>query len=399
MAVTAHSAQLLVAGAGIGGLAAALAASRAHWQVRLFEQAAAFTEIGAGLQLGPNVTRVLEAWGLGGALTRVAAFPDALRVRGALDGRDIGRMALGPAFRARHGAPYVTAHRADLHALLLEATRQHAEVSLTVGVRIEAVQPQAGAVHLTTERDLCVEGDALVAADGIWSRVRQQVLGDGAARPTGHLAYRALVRQADLPAGSRSNDVTAWLGPRLHAVTYPVRGGELLNIVVVVQGEIEGDTEGWDHDAVAADLRASTGPACAALGDLLQAARDWGLWVLCDRPPMAGPHEMACERVALLGDAAHPMRPYLAQGAGMAIEDACVLGQSLALAGELGVPAALQRYAHLRWARAARVQARSRRNGRIFHLTGPARWGRDLSIGLLGRRVLDVPWLYGHRLS
>ncbi|RZA11968.1 MAG: FAD-dependent oxidoreductase, partial [Lysobacteraceae bacterium] len=138
--------------------------------------------------------------------------------------------------------------------------------------------------------------------------------------------------------------------------------------------------------------------ACTALQDLLAAAEAWRLWVLYDRPPLRGAGEMARGRIALLGDAAHPMRPYLAQGAGMAIEDAFVLGQSLALCPELEVHEALARYALLRWRRAARVQARSRRNGRIFHLTGPMRWGRDLSVGLLGRHVLDVPWLYSARL-
>ncbi len=389
--------QLLIAGAGIGGLAAALATTRAAgWQSRIYEGAAQFGEVGAGLQLGPNVTRVLHEWGLGAALKEAAAFPSCLRVRSVLHGRAIARMPLDD-FSARYGAPYATMHRADLHALLLQAVRQ-TDAVLNPASRVVSVEQAANGVRLTTEHKLCVEGDAMVAADGIWSETRSALLHDGPATPTGHLAYRAVVLQDALPAALRSNDVTAWLGPRMHAVTYPVRRGEMLNVVVFVHGQIDGDTEGWNHAAVAADLRAAMGPACAALKDLIEAAAQWKLWVLCDRPPMSGAHEMAQGRVALLGDAGHPMRPYLAQGAGMAIEDAYVLGQSLALGTEIGVPAALKRYADLRWRRAARVQARARRNGRIFHLTGPMRWARDASLGLLGKRLLDMPWLYGNRL-
>lgn len=390
--------QLLVAGAGIGGLASALAAARAGWQVRVFEQSPAFGEVGAGLQLGPNVTRILKGWGLAEALAQVAAFPQHLRVRSAVHGGEIGRMALGREIEARYAAPYATLHRADLHSLLQTATESLPDVTLLSGRHVSSLREIGADVQITTDKGLCVEGDALVGADGIWSRVREQLLRDGPAAPTGHLAYRALVPQAALPEALRSQDVTAWLGPRLHVITYPVRGGEWLNMVAFVHGAIEGDAEGWDHAAVAADLRAGMGPACARLQDLVAAVDAWSLWVLCDRPPLRSAAQMARGRIALLGDAAHPMRPYLAQGAGMAIEDAFVLGQSLALCPELEVHEALTRYANLRWRRAARVQARSRRNGRIFHLTGPMRWGRDLSIGLLGRRLLDVPWLYGARL-
>ncbi|MBN9408523.1 MAG: FAD-dependent monooxygenase [Burkholderiales bacterium] len=394
-----HPRQLLIAGAGIGGLAAALASARAGWQVRVFEQAREFGEVGAGLQLGPNVTRLLAEWDLSSALESVAAFPGRLRVRSAVTGHDIGHMGLGREIADRYGAPYATLHRADLHALLLVAVQTRDDVALNVDARVGELDVVGTGVQVKLAGQAePVEGDALVGADGIWSRVRELTWNDGPATPTGHLAYRALVPQAALPAALRSNDVTAWLGPRLHVISYPVRRGELLNLVAFVHGELDGDTEGWDHAAVAADLRASMGPVCTPLQDLLQAAPAWGLWVLCDRMPLAAAAQMVRGRVALLGDAAHPMRPYLAQGAGMAIEDAYVLGQSLALCGELEVEEVLARYARLRWARASRVQARSRRNGRIFHLTGPMRWGRDLSVGLLGRHILDVPWLYGGRL-
>jgi salicylate hydroxylase len=393
--------QLLIAGAGIGGLAASIAAARAGWQVRVFERAPVFAEVGAGIQLGPNVMQVLQAWGLGPAVEAVAAAPRSLRVRDARSGRELARMPLAPDMEHRYGAPYRTVHRADLHGLLLDAARAGGDVSLQPDERVLSFADEAaasGAVRLRTTTDREVEGEALIGADGIWSRVRELLLGDGPASPSGHLAYRAVIRQADLPAGLRSQDVTAWLGPRLHAVSYPLRAGELLNLVVFIEGQVEGDTEGWDHAAVAADLQAGIGDVCAPLRELVAQQAAWRLWVICDREPLAAAAQMARGRVALLGDAAHPMRPYVAQGAGMAIEDAKVLAQCLALVPEIDVPQALSRYAATRWARAARVQARSRRNGRIFHLQGPMRAARDVSLALLGARLMDMPWLYGARV-
>ena len=400
--------QLLVTGAGIGGLAAAWATARQSWQVRVYEQTPAFGEIGAGIQLGPNVTRILSGWGMGDALAAVAARPDRLRARDALTGADLASLPLGDEMAVRYGAPYFTVHRADLHALLLDAVRRADGIDLHPAERIVEVREAAlaadteasGVVRVRTESDLEVEADALVGADGIWSTVRAQLLDDGPARPSGHVAYRAVLRQSDLPERMRSQSVTAWLGPMLHAVTYPLRGGELLNLVFFVEGRVgQGDdAQTWDHAAVATDLQAAMGHVCPPLRELAQVEANWRMWVISDREPLSSANQMARGRVALLGDAAHPMRPYVAQGAGMAIEDAQVLGQSLALAGEIGVPAALSRYANLRWQRVARVQARSRRNGRIFHLDGPMRHARDASLRVFGARLMDIPWLYGARL-
>ncbi len=386
---------VLIAGGGIGGLAAALACARAGCRVRLYERSDLFAEVGAGIQMGPNVMRVLQGWELDSALRQVAAFPERLQVRHALSGAELGVLPLGQTMVQRYGAPYATIHRADLQQLLLQALQQREAVWLHTGKTVHRYVETHGAVGLKLSDGLDVEGDALIAADGLWSGIRQQLLNDGPPRVAGHLAYRALVRQADLPAAVRSQQVTAWLGPRLHVVAYPVRGGEWLNVVAIVHGHVQGGLEDWDHGANAADLQAALARTCTELRDFIGAVPSWRLWVLCDRPPLRSAEQMARGHVAVLGDAAHPMRPYLAQGAGMAIEDAAELGRQVALVdGVLDVPTLLRRYALNRWQRNARVQARSIRNGQIFHMEGPMAWARDTSLRLLGERLLDVPWLY-----
>jgi salicylate hydroxylase len=387
--------QVLIAGGGIGGLAAALACSRAGSHVRLYERASAFSEVGAGIQMGPNIVRVLHGWDLEAVLQRVAAFPDRLQVRHALSGAELGVLRLGQTTVQRYGAPYATIHRADLHQMLLGALQARESVWLHPGKTVEHYRETADAVTLQFDSGPEVEGDVLLGADGLWSRIRTQLVADAPPRVAGHLAYRAMVPQASLPAALRSQQVTAWLGPKLHVVQYPVRRGEWLNVVAIVHGHVQGGLEDWDHSANAADLQAHLAHACSALRALIEAVPDWRLWVLCDRPPVSGADQMARGRVALLGDAAHPMRPYLAQGAGMAIEDAAELARQLAQAdGVLDVPTLLQRYALNRWQRCARVQARSIRNGEIFHLEGPMAWARDAAMRLGGERLLDVPWLY-----
>jgi salicylate hydroxylase len=388
--------QVLIAGGGMGGLAAAVACTRAGWDTRLYEQAAQFSEFGAGLQLGPNATRILHGWGLERELSAVAAFPPQLRVRNAADGAQLGLLRLGAAFTSRYGAPYATVHRADLQGVLLDAARQ-AGVPLKLSSQVRAVLPAPDTVGLRINDRIEVEGAAVIGADGLWSMVRSHVHGgDGPPAWTGHLAYRAVAKQRDLPAPLRNPDVTVWLGPGLHVVAYPVWCGDGLNVVAIVQGKTRGRAEDWDQSAIGADLQSAMGGQCVPLQDLIRAMPDWRLWALHDRAPMESADEMVRGRVALLGDAAHPMRPYFAQGAGMAIEDAAELGRAMALAvqGELEVALALRRYALNRWQRCARVQARSRRNGRIFHATGLMQLGRDLSLRLLGERLLDQPWLY-----
>ena len=386
---------VFIAGGGMGGLAAALSCTRAGWQAHLYEQAREFSEVGAGIQLGSNTTRILIGWGLEQQLAAIAARPQQLRVRSAYDGWELGRMQLGAEFAQRYGAPYMTVHRADLQALLVDAVRS-AGVDLRLGSRVSTVLPGPDAVRLRVRETQEVEGELLVGADGLWSEVRSQVCADGPPQATGHLAYRTLAVQKDLPPALRSQDVTIWLGPRMHLVAYPVKAGQQLNVVAIVQGTATGAAEDWDQAGALAELLNVTGPLCQPLQDLVRAMPGWRLWALQDRPPVRGEKEMASGRVALLGDAAHPMRPYLAQGAGMAIEDAAELGRALSTSMDsaVDVATALRAYALNRWQRCAQVQSRARRNGRIFHATGLMRWGRDLSMRVLGDRLMDQPWLY-----
>lgn len=391
------SAHILIAGGGIAGLASALALARRRHRVDLLEQAVAFGEVGAGIQLGPNVTRRLQALGVWEALVRVAARPEALVVRSATDDREIARLPLGNAMLHNYAAPYFCVHRADLHALLLAAARGTGAVTLTTAARVTEVVTRDQAVWVSSTEDRVWEGDALIGADGLWSTVRPRLLADcPPPRATGHTAWRALVDQSALPASLRSTQVTVWLGPRLHAVAYPVRRGEALNVVVLAEAAPAGDARDWDQFSSLAALQAATGRTSAGLQALLEAVPTWRAWTLNDRPPLTDPLQMASERMALVGDAAHPMLPYLAQGAGMAIEDAVALAEALDGGDAASVPAAFARYAAQRWQRNAQVQARARRNGEIFHATGLVRMGRDAALRLLGARLLDVPWLYEH---
>jgi len=387
------SQQVLIAGGGIGGLASALACAQRGVSVQLIERAAQLSEVGAGIQIGPNVTRILQAWGLGEALAQVAAFPKQLQARDAQTGQVLGTLPLGERAQSRYGAPYATIHRADLQGILHRAA-QAAGVDMRLGQTVHGWRETASGVEVNTADGPSVQAGALIGADGVWSAVRQQLLGDAPARFTGHLAYRALVTQADFPAHLRSDQVTVWMGPRLHVVHYPVRSGQWLNLVAIVHGDKPIQDQDWDQVGHTQSLMQAMGAVGRDLHARLASVPAWRQWALHDRAPLSGAMQMAQGRVALLGDAAHPMRPYLAQGAGMAIEDAQVLAQSLCTGGA-SVPEQLKSYAQARWARNARVQARAIRNGRIFHAQGAVALGRNLSMRIMGERVMDVPWLYG----
>jgi salicylate hydroxylase len=389
---------LIIVGGGIGGLAAALACGQVGARPQVLERADAFSEVGAGIQMGPNVTRTLHAWGLAADLKGIGFEPRRLEAKDTQSGQVIGTLRLGQRSLDTYGAPYVTVHRADLHRVLLHKIIRSGFAELSLHSEVDAVQEVSDGVQLIGTKlpqnlTEFSKSAALVGADGLWSQTRQFVVPPTAPRLTGLLAYRALVPMQSVPEKLRLQDVNVWVGPRVHAVLYPVKGGEYLNLVVVVQGLPPATLDDWDHAANKQDLEAAMGPIHADLQDMLAAVPAWRLWPLCDRPPLQGPHEMAKGRVALLGDAAHPMRPFLAQGAGMAIEDAAELARSWAMA-DLPVAERWKLYAQARWARNAQVQQRSIRNGQIFHLQGPLRWGRNVAMKLMGESLMDVPWLY-----
>ncbi|UXH79059.1 FAD-dependent monooxygenase [Roseateles amylovorans] len=392
---------VLVAGGGIGGLACALSIGVSGVPVTVLEQAGDFAEIGAGIQLGPNAMRVLSDWGLDVPLRSIASYPDDLRVRDSRDGRELGHLRLGATALSRFGQPYACVHRADFHQLLREAVRSRTPAKLRLQTTVKDFHVQSHGVHVTLDDGQTLSGAALIGCDGLWSRVRDGLL--GAARPqfTGHLAYRGLVQADSVGLESRRNSVQLWLGARMHVVAYPVRDGRWINLVAVVHDGLGEDPDSdrprrWAREARVEDLLVKTGPLAGHLRDLIDAVPVWTRWPLYDRRPLRGPSEHAIGPVALLGDAAHPLRPHLAQGAAMAIEDAWAIGQLIdRLAAPLDWAALFARYAAQRWERNARVQRMSQRNGRLYHASGLCRLGRNVGLRLLGEQVLVNRWLYG----
>ena len=394
--------QILIAGGGIGGLSAGIACADKGHLVRLYERSARFSEAGAGIQLGPNATRVLADWGVLPAIKALAVQPTHLRIRDTQSGRQLGQLALGERTEQRYGAPYLTVHRADLHRTLYAHLKQKTNVFLHEGREVATLSDDLNeGVTVGFTDDQMVQGDVMIGADGLWSRTRALTFDDGSPAATGHVAYRALIPTSALPEPLQAPVVTVWLGPHVHVVQYPVRGGDAMNVVLIASGEPLADATGWSNVVDSKRVMRAIGVACSPLGELLEAVdratQGWMAWQLFDRPPVTNANALCCGRIALMGDAAHPMRPYLAQGAGMAIEDAQVLAQVLtndpAMVGH-----ALMRYARLRHERVGRVQRKALENGEIFHATGLKRWGRDTAMQLLGSRLLDQPWLYGERL-
>ena len=389
--MTAH---FLIAGAGIGGLGAALALAQIgknfDVKVTVLEQSSVFGEVGAGVQISPNAYKVLCAWGLADVLKQTANYPEKLQVRSAASNKLLGQLELGCKAISRYGFPFATLHRADLHTLLLNAVRNQLNVDLHLNAKISGIVESNQQVTVKTESGGTFIADALIGADGLRSRVRQHVLNDSKPNATGHTAWRALLPIADVPSELQSDQVTAWLAPDSHTVTYPVQQGQSLNIVYC--------SENSDKNKLqpAYLLPKQLSKSLQNVFQIATKANAWTRWDLYDRPPMASSAEMynpAHPRVTLLGDAAHPMLPYLAQGAGMALEDAQVLAMS-AHQNPNDLSAALQNYAQTRWQRNAKVQARAVRNGAIFHAKPPVSWARDAAMGALGEKLLDSPWLY-----
>ena len=383
------AAPLLVAGGGIGGLTAALALARRGCQVRVLEQAAAFGEIGAGIQLAPNASRVLDALGVLDQVLANAVFPDYAVMIDARDGREITRISLGPDFVQRYGYRYMVVHRQDLLAALLAACRREAAIALLTGKTVGAIRQSADGVEVDCADGTREAGTALVGADGVWSGVRAQVIGDGAPRASGHVCYRGTVPMAQIPDHSYANAMALWVGHSMHLVQYPVRRGELMNNVAVIDSPKfrRGEAEYGDWGEVES-LFTEALPRVRDMLGFMDRERNW---LLHDREPA---NNWTHGRVTLLGDAAHPTLQNMAQGACMAIEDAVCLADRVA-AGGADVNAAFAAYQQDRYLRSARVQISARFVATMVHLGGGA---RDVRNAVLGTRspdsVYELDWLY-----
>jgi salicylate hydroxylase len=381
---------VLVAGGGIGGLATAYVLARQGLPVTVLEQSSAFGEIGAGIQLGPNIFKMFDLLGLTQAIDRVAYFPPGLGMNDVRTGEKVVRVPLGDTAIAAYGYPYGVIYRADLHQVFLDACRQLPGVALRTGAKVEGFEQDAQGVRVRLAGGEVLEGAALVGADGLWSRVREAIVGDGKPRVSGHIAYRAVLKREDVPAHLWSDDVLLWGGEKTHLVHYPLRRGELFNLVAVFHSNKY--DEGWNTFGDTAELNERFAQAVPQVRELLGKIETWKMWVLCDREPVA---RWSQGRVTLLGDAAHPMLQYLAQGAGQAIEDAVVLGEAIRHAGG-DYARAFQLYQQARYLRTGRVQLTARFYGDIYHASGVARELRNrmFQSGQESAGFAGLKWMY-----
>ncbi|HMK81149.1 MAG TPA: FAD-dependent monooxygenase [Xanthobacteraceae bacterium] len=391
----ARSRTIVIAGAGIGGLTAALALSRAGFRALILEQARRLEEAGAGIQLSPNATRVLFELGLAEKLRPLAVATQALRVVKGASGSDIVRMPHGAVAEQRYGAPYWVIHRADLQAVLATAIAEDPDITLRLGTRVEdfAVHQHGITVEARDAQGLRDEqGVALIGADGLWSTLRAR-LGDRSAPQFGQrTAWRAVIPASQAIEEFREPVTGLWLGRDAHLVHYPVRSGSEVNIVAIVRDDWH--QAGWSTPARASELAPRFARFAPQVRALIALPQRWQKWALFDRAPG---RPQARDAVTLLGDAAHPMLPFLAQGGAMAIEDAAVLARCLER--DEDVARALRAYESARRHRVARAQRAARVNSRRFHLAGPLGMVRNAALAALGGEKLlrRYDWLYGWR--
>ena len=394
---------LVVAGAGIGGLTASLALAAKGFRVIVLEKAERLEEAGAGLQLSPNASRVLVGLGLAPRLSLRAVTPEAIAIMSARAGGEIARLPLGEAANFRAGSPYWVMHRADLQDALRAEVDEHPDIDLRLGCQFEDVTRHAKGLTVVARRGNSRQQElavALIGADGIWSSVRNHLFPDLQPQFSGLIAWRGTLDATALPREHTAPRVQLWMGPNAHLVAYPISAARRINVVAIVPGTW--NRPGWNAAGDASEIKnafaTSRWPSTARM--LIGAVDEWRRWALFTLPEIGGWSE---DSVALLGDAAHAMLPFAAQGAGMAIEDAAVLANTLSdSAGEniSGIAAALRRYGRLRRARVRRVASSARLQGRIYHLTGAAAFARDLAIRAMGpeRMLARQDWIYDWRI-
>lgn len=385
---------VLVAGGGIGGLAAALALVNRGFKVKVLEQAPEIGEIGAGIQLGPNAFHAFDALGIGDKARARAVYTDYMVMHDAIDEYQVGKIPTDEAFIKRFGNPYAVIHRADVHLSLAEGARESGRVEFLTSTRVERIEQDQNSVTVFDQHGNAHKGVALIGADGVKSVVRQQFVGDPA-RVTGHVVYRAVVDKEDFPEDLRWNAASIWVGPNCHLVHYPLRGGEQYNVVVTFNSREQeewGVTEGSKEE-----VQSYFQGICPKARQLIELPKSWKRWATADREPIG---QWTFGRVTLLGDAAHPTTQYMAQGACMAMEDAVTLGEALRV-NDNDFTKAFDLYQRSRVARTARIVLSSREMGRIYHAKGVERLVRnDLWRGRTPERFYDaMEWLYGWNVT
>ena len=384
------AAPVLVVGGGIGGLAACLALSQLGIPVTVIEQAAEIGEIGAGIQLGPNAFTAMDALGAGERLRRRAVYVDRMVMMDAIDEHEVASIPLGDAFRARFGDAYAVIHRADIHLSVLEEVQRAAGVQFHTSTRIERVEQDDAGVRVVDSHGNVFHGAALIGADGVKSVVRAHLVGD-THRVSGHVVYRGVVPKADMPADLRWNAAAIWVGPNCHLVHYPLRGGEQYNLVVTFHSR---EKEEWGvREGSQQEVESYFEGIGARPRQLLDRPTSWKRWSTADRDPV---DHWGHGRATLLGDAAHPMLQYMAQGACMALEDAVTLREAIK-ARDGNLEAGFRLYEEKRIVRTARVVYSSREMGRIYHASGVERLVRNsLWRDRTPERAYDaIEWLYG----
>ena len=385
---------VLIAGGGIGGLAAALALTRRGFEVKVLEQAPEIGEIGAGIQLGPNAFHAFDALGVGDKARGRAVYTDFMVMHDAVDEYQVGKIPTGEAFIKRFGNPYAVIHRVDVHTSLLEGAQETGKVEFLTSTRVERIEQDAHGVTVFDQHGNAHKGLALIGADGVKSVVRAHYVNDPA-RVTGHVVYRAVVDKKDFPENLQWNAASIWVGPNCHLVHYPLRGGEQYNVVVTFHSRQQ---EEWGvTDGSKEEVQSYFQGICPKARQLIDLPKSWKRWATADREPIG---EWSFGRATLLGDAAHPTTQYMAQGACMALEDAVTLGEALRLKGN-DFEKAFDLYQRARVSRTARIVLSGREMGRIYHAKGVERLVRnDLWRGRTPERFYDaMEWLYGWNVS
>jgi salicylate hydroxylase len=385
---------VIVVGGGIGGLAAAQALTQQGIAVLLLEQADHIGEIGAGIQLGPNAYAALDALGAGEAARSRSVFTDHLIMMDAIDAHEVARIDVGEAFRKRFGNPYGVIHRVDIHLSILEVVQNNPLIQFKTSVCIKNLEQDADGVTLTDSHGNTYRADAVIGCDGVRSVVRDALHGEPP-RVTGHVVYRAVVEEKDMPEDLRVNAPMLWAGPRCHLVHYPLRGGKQYNLVVTFHSKEQeewGVTEGSKEEVLSYFEGIHPRPR-----QMLDRPTSWRRWATADRDPVENWGE---GRVTILGDAAHPMTQYLAQGACSALEDAVVLGQAVKQCN-FDLQAAFRLYETIRIPRTARILWSAREMGRLYHAKGVERQVRNqLWEGRTQEQFYDaIQWLYGWSLD